>query len=73
LKAQASVVSDDEVITQTIKVLRARLLHSHLVREKLKTVAELYENFTSATLSSKHDEASRPVHYSDNRQHSYPM
>jgi hypothetical protein len=46
LKAQAPEVSDEQVIAQAIKTLRARPLHSHLVRERLKTVSELYEQFT---------------------------
>jgi hypothetical protein len=46
MKAQASKVSDDQVITQAIKALRAGPLHSHLVRERPKIVTELYEQFT---------------------------
>jgi hypothetical protein len=38
-------VSDEQVIMQAIKVLRACQLHSHLVRERLKTLEELYDNF----------------------------
>jgi hypothetical protein len=33
LNAQAREVSDDQVITQAIKALRVRALHSHLVKE----------------------------------------
>jgi hypothetical protein len=43
LIAQAPKVSDDQVITQAIKVLRAEPLHNHLVREQPKTVPELYK------------------------------
>jgi hypothetical protein len=43
LKAQTPEVSDDEVITQAIKALRAGPLHSHLVRERSKIVPELYK------------------------------
>jgi hypothetical protein len=43
LKAQALEVSDDQVIAQAIKALRARPLHSQLVREWPKIVPELYE------------------------------
>jgi hypothetical protein len=43
LKAQAPEVSDEQVIAQAIKALRAGLLHSHLVREQPKTVSELYD------------------------------
>jgi hypothetical protein len=43
LKAQAPEVSDDQVITQAIKALRAGPLHSHLVRQQTKIVPELYE------------------------------
>jgi hypothetical protein len=86
MKAQPSKVSDDQVIAQAIKALRARPLHSHLVCEKLKTIAELYENFAKFSKSEvlhfrkleqqrkspKHGEASRPARYSDNSQCSYP-
>jgi hypothetical protein len=43
LKAQVPEVSDNQVIAQAIKVLRAGSLHSHLVREQPKTVPKLYE------------------------------
>jgi hypothetical protein len=43
MKAQAPEVSDDQVITQAIKALRAGLLHSHLVIERPKIMLELYE------------------------------
>jgi hypothetical protein len=43
MKAQAPEVSDDQVITQAIKALRVGPLHSHLVRERPKTVPEPYE------------------------------
>jgi hypothetical protein len=45
MKVQAPKVSDDKVIAQAIKALRAGPLHSHLVREQPKTVLELYEQF----------------------------
>jgi hypothetical protein len=45
LKAQAPEVSGDQVIAQAIKALRAGPLHNHLVRERPKTVQELYDNF----------------------------
>jgi UDP-2,3-diacylglucosamine pyrophosphatase LpxH len=45
LKAQAPEVSDEQVIAQAIKSLRAGHLHSHLVREQPKTVLELYDQF----------------------------
>jgi hypothetical protein len=84
LKAQAPEVSDDQVITQAIKALRVGPLHSHLVRERPKTVSKLYEQFIKFNKSevqhfrkleqqrkvAKPDEAPRP-HYSDN-QHNYP-
>jgi cytidylate kinase len=41
LKAQAPKVSDE----QAIKVLCAGQLYSHLVRERLMTLEELYDNF----------------------------
>jgi hypothetical protein len=43
LKAQVPEVSDNQVIAQAIKALRAGPLHSHLVREQPKTVPKLYE------------------------------
>jgi hypothetical protein len=45
LKAQGPEVSDDQVIAQAIKALCAGPLHSHLVRERPKTVPELYDQF----------------------------
>jgi hypothetical protein len=84
LKAQASEVSDDQVIAQAIKTLHAGPLHSHLIRERPKIVPKLYEQFTKFSKSevqhfrkleqqrklSKPDEAPRP-RYNDN-QRSYP-
>jgi hypothetical protein len=72
-------VSDEQVISQAIKALRAGPLHSHLVRERPKIVSELYDQFAKFSKSeiqhfrkleqqqkvAKLDEASR-VHYSDN-------
>jgi hypothetical protein len=80
LKAQAPDVSDDQVIMQAIKTLRAGPLHSHLVRERSKTLPELYEQFTKFSKSevqhfhklkqqrkiAKPDEALRP-RYNDNQ------
>jgi hypothetical protein len=43
LKAQAPEVSDNQVIAQAIKALRAGPLHSHLAREWPKIVSKLYE------------------------------
>jgi hypothetical protein len=43
LKAQAPEMSDEQVIAQSIKALRAGPLHSHLVRERPKIVPELYD------------------------------
>jgi hypothetical protein len=76
---QALEVSNVQVITQTIKALCAEPLHSHLLREQLKTVAKLYEEFTKFSKSEvllcrleqqrkapKHDEASKPTCYNDN-------
>jgi hypothetical protein len=79
LKAQAPKVSDEQVIAQTIKALRAGPLHSLLVREQPKIVPELYEQFIKFSKSeiqhfhkleqqrkvSKPDEAARP-HYNEN-------
>jgi hypothetical protein len=38
-------VSNEQVITQGIKALRAGKLHSYLVREHRRTLEELYDNF----------------------------
>jgi hypothetical protein len=46
LKAQALKVLDEQVIPQAMKALRVEPLHSHLVKERSKTVLELYEQFT---------------------------
>jgi hypothetical protein len=51
LKEQALEVSDDQVITQARKVLHAGPLHSPLVREWLKTITGLYENFANFSKS----------------------
>jgi hypothetical protein len=51
MKAQASKVYDDHVITQAIKVLRAGPLHSYLVRERPKTVSKVYEQFAKFSKS----------------------
>jgi hypothetical protein len=86
LKAQAPKVSNDQVIAQAIKALCVGPLRNHLVREWPKTTIELYENFTKFSKlealhfrkleqqreAPKHDEASRPTHYNDNNQCSYP-
>jgi hypothetical protein len=84
LKTQAPKVSDDQVIAQAIKALRARPLHNHLVREQLKIVSELHEQFTNFSKlevqhfrkleqqrkTPKQNEAPRP-RYNDN-QCNYP-
>jgi hypothetical protein len=51
LKAQAPEVSDEQVIAQAIKALRVGPLHSHLVRERPKTVPELYDQFAKFSKS----------------------
>jgi hypothetical protein len=51
MKAHAPEVSDDQVIAQAIKALRAGPLHSHLVRKRPKTVPELYEQFAKFSKS----------------------
>jgi hypothetical protein len=70
---------------QAIKTLRAGPLHNHLVRERPKTVSELYEQFEKISKSevqhfhkleqqrktSKPDEALRPPRYNDS-QRNYP-
>jgi hypothetical protein len=45
LNVQASEVSDEQALTQAIKALCVRQLHSHLVREYPKIVEALYEEF----------------------------
>jgi hypothetical protein len=45
LKAQAPDVSDEQVITQAIKVMHIGHLHNYLVRECMKMFEELYDNF----------------------------
>jgi hypothetical protein len=81
LKAQAPEVTDDQVITQAIKALRVKPMHNHLLREWLKTVPELYEQFAKFSKSEalhfrklekqrkapKNDEATRPTRYNDNQ------
>jgi hypothetical protein len=51
LKAQAPEVSDKKVIAQVIKALRVGPLHSHMVRERPKTVPELYDQFVKFSKS----------------------
>jgi hypothetical protein len=84
LKAQAPEVSDEQVIAQDIKALRAGSLHSLLVREWPKTVPELYDQFAKFSKSeiqhfrkleqqwkmAKLDEAPRPCYGDSHR--SYP-
>jgi hypothetical protein len=45
LKAHAPEVSDEQVIAQAIKALRAGTLHNHMVREQPKIVPKLYDQF----------------------------
>jgi hypothetical protein len=80
LKAQAPEVFDDQVIVQAIKALCTGPLHSHLVRERLKIVLELYEEFDKFSKlevlhfrkleqqrkTLKQDEASRSPRYNNN-------
>jgi hypothetical protein len=72
-------MSDEQVIAQAIKGLRAGPLHSHLVREQPKIVPELYDQFTKFSITmirhfrklkqqrkvAQPDKAPR-VHYGDN-------
>jgi hypothetical protein len=51
LKAQAPEMSNDQVIVQAIKALRVGSLHSRLVRERPKTLLELYEQFAKFSKS----------------------
>jgi hypothetical protein len=75
MKVQALEVSDEQVIAQAIKALRAGPLHSHLAREQPKIVSELYDQFAKFSKSEiqhfckleqqrkvpKSDEAPRPL------------
>jgi hypothetical protein len=45
------VVTDEQVIAHAIKSLRVGPLHSHLVRERPKTVPELYDQFAKFSKS----------------------
>jgi hypothetical protein len=45
LKAHAPKVFDEQAITQAIKALHVSQLHTHLVRERPKTLVGLYEDF----------------------------
>jgi hypothetical protein len=87
LKAQAPVVSDDQVIVQAIKALRREPLHRHLVRERPKIVSELYEQFMKFSKIeiqhflkfeqqreiSKPDEAPRPRYNENKRSYRKPV
>jgi hypothetical protein len=82
LKAQAPEVSDEQAITQAIKALGVGHLHSHLVRECLRMLEELYENFQKfSTVEVLHfcklgqqrktvneNQSSRPFKYSKSRE-----
>jgi hypothetical protein len=84
LKAQAPKVSNEKIIAQAIKALRVGPLHSHLVRERPKTMLELYDQFAKFNKSkikhfrkleqqwkvAKLDEAPRPRY--DDSHRSYP-
>jgi hypothetical protein len=48
---QAPVVTDEQVIAHAIKALRVGPLYSHLVRERPKTVPELYDQFAKFSKS----------------------
>jgi hypothetical protein len=87
LKTQAREVSDDQVIAYPIKALRAGPLHSHVVRERLKTVPKLYEQFAKFSKYeiqhfrkleqqrniTKPDEAPRPRYNENQRSYPKPM
>jgi hypothetical protein len=81
LKAQGLEVSNEQAITQAIKALRANWLHSHLARERPRTLEELYDNFQKFSRSEvlhfhklgqqrktvNENESSRPTKYSKSR------
>jgi hypothetical protein len=87
MKAQAPKISDDQVITQAIKAQCVGLLHNNLVRERPKTVSELYEQFAKFSKSkiqhfhkleqqrkvSKADEAPKSHHNESQRTYPKPM
>jgi hypothetical protein len=58
LKAQALKVSNNQVIAQAIKTLCVGPLHSHLVRERPKTVVD--KNMTNSVLQTKPQTRSVP-------------
>jgi hypothetical protein len=74
-------VSDEQVITQAIKALRAGQFHSYFAREPSRALEELYDNFHQFSKSKalhfhklekqrkvhKENEASRPNKYSRGR------
>jgi hypothetical protein len=80
-------VSDEQVIAQAIKALRTGPLHSHLVRERPKTVPELYDQFAKLNKTeiqhfrkleqqrkvAKPDEASRPCYDDSHRNYLKPV
>jgi hypothetical protein len=82
LKAQAPEVSDEQAITPDIKELRVSQLHSHLVRERPRTLEEFYEffwKFSRAEVlhfrklgqqrkSTSENESSRPFKYSKSKE-----
>jgi hypothetical protein len=50
-QSHAPEVSDEQVIAQATKGLRAGPLHSHLVREQPKIVLKLYDQFAKFSKS----------------------
>jgi hypothetical protein len=78
LKAQVPEVSDE----QAIKAQRASQLHSHLVRERLRTLEKLYDNFRKFSKSEvlhfhklgqqrktvNENQGSRPTKYNKSRE-----
>jgi hypothetical protein len=51
LKVQALEVSDEQAITQAIKALHAGQLHNHLVRERPRSLDELYDEFRKFSIA----------------------
>jgi hypothetical protein len=82
LKAQASEVSNEQVITQVIKALHADQLDNYLFREHPRMLEELYDNFRKFNKSEvlhfckleqqrkvpKENEASRSTKYNRGRE-----
>jgi hypothetical protein len=82
LGVQALEVSDEQAITQARKAMHAGQLHNHLVRERLRILEELYDNFRKFSRSEvlhfrklgqqrktvNENEGSRPAKYNKSKE-----